>query len=467
VVLTLPLADTEPAPVGRVVEFRAVEGSAAQGHVMHRVVGVNRDGSLATAGDANAQLDSAPLERARVDGVAVMLVRWVGLPVYWARTGAFPPMALWMVATLVAVTVELLGCGALPRHREGRFRAPAAVLAALSVLFFATGPGGDASAAFTAREQSVGNRWSYPEANPATQLAFTKNPSNSTGGAAFSTQPVVTLLDAGGTATVDRERAVTLAVTGGTGTLTCSQNPVTTSHGIAGFQGCSVDKVGTYTLIATTASLPSSASVSFRVTVGPATRLAFSAAPAAGTTNTAFATQPAVRVLDAGGNLTGSTASVTLALGSTGAALTCTQNPKAAVAGVATFSGCAVDKAGTYSLVARSGSLAPATSSSFVVALPLLACTSTTWMAVYTWSPTPRVTTTYTLYVDGTKVPATGADGWNSQVQLTSKNVPVSKFPAGTASVEVRKVLDNGTEQVVGVGSVVLGPASSRTYACG
>ena len=52
---------------------------------------------------------------------------------------------------------------------------------------------------------------------------------------------------------------------------------------------------------------------------------------------------------DAGGNtVTTSTSSVTLALTTPGGAtLACTANPKAAVAGVATFAGCKIDKVGT------------------------------------------------------------------------------------------------------------------------
>jgi hypothetical protein len=177
-----------------------------------------------------------------------------------------------------------------------------------------------------------------------------------------------------------------------------------------------------------------------------------------------------VRILDAGGNLTTSTAQVTLSLTSSpaGTALSCAQNPTAAVAGVATFAGCSVNKSGTYTLTARASSTPDATSAAFTIsAPPALTCASTTWMATFSWSPTPYATTVYSLYVNGIKVQATGADGWNSYVQLTSNNVPASQFPAGTATVEVRKVATGGTEQVVGTGKVVLGTAGYRTYLCG
>ncbi|ALV42430.1 hypothetical protein AU252_15800 [Pseudarthrobacter sulfonivorans] len=73
-----------------------------------------------------------------------------------------------------------------------------------------------------------------------------------------------------------------------------------------------------------------------------------------------FATQPVVAVQDADGNtVTSSAAPITLSITTpAGAALTCTANPQNAVSGVATFTGCRVDKKGThYTLTAGSGSL--------------------------------------------------------------------------------------------------------------
>ncbi|HST32977.1 MAG TPA: hypothetical protein VLJ80_05595, partial [Solirubrobacteraceae bacterium] len=50
-----------------------------------------------------------------------------------------------------------------------------------------------------------------------------------------------------------------------------------------------------------------------------------------------------------------------------GATLTCTSNPLAASSGVASFAGCKIDKAGTYTLTAKDGSLTSATSSSLTI----------------------------------------------------------------------------------------------------
>src|SRR5207302_3063571 len=78
--------------------------------------------------------------------------------------------------------------------------------------------------------------------------------------------------------------------------------------------------------------------------------------------------------------------------------LTCTANPKAAVAGVDTFAACKIDKAGTgYTLTATSGSLTAATSNSFNVtvgAASQLAFTTQPGGGVHTavWAQQPKVT---------------------------------------------------------------------------
>jgi ABC-type Fe3+-hydroxamate transport system substrate-binding protein len=59
---------------------------------------------------------------------------------------------------------------------------------------------------------------------PATQLAFTQQPSNGAPGISFPTQPTVTIEDTlGSLVTTDSTTEVTIALTGpGAGMLTCS-----------------------------------------------------------------------------------------------------------------------------------------------------------------------------------------------------------------------------------------------------
>ena len=160
---------------------------------------------------------------------------------------------------------------------------------------------------------------------PPSQISFTQQPGNATGGTAFAAagQPQITVEDAGGNVvTSDTTSQITLAVTGGSATLTCATNPLTVTGGVASFAGCSVNTIGTYTLTATdvesTGTLTTT-SASFTISVGPPAQLVFTTSPGASTSGTAFPTQPVVAVEDAGGNIipngkTGATDNITIAV---------------------------------------------------------------------------------------------------------------------------------------------------------
>ena len=213
----------------------------------------------------------------------------------------------------------------------------------------------------------------------ATAMMYSAEPTSSTGGVAFPTQPAVTLWDGFGNQATNDASKVSLAITSGTGTagaaLSCTNNPQNVSGGVATFSGCSVDKVGTgYTLTASDGSIPSVASTAFDITAGPAAKLGFVQQPSASTVSqVAFATQPKVAVEDAGGNtVTTDTSSVSLAItsgtGPAGAVLACTNNTVSASAGVATFAGCKIDKAAAnYTLTATDGMLTAGVSNVFAI----------------------------------------------------------------------------------------------------
>jgi hypothetical protein len=142
---------------------------------------------------------------------------------------------------------------------------------------------------------------------------------------------------------------------GGGGTLSCTTNPKTATNGVATFAGCKITgKSGSYTLSAS--GLSTTTSAPFNITAGAATQLAFSTQPGGGANGAPWATQPAVSIEDASGNVTTGTSNITLTIATqpgTGASLTCTPNPTGASAGVATFAGCQiVGKAGSYTLSA-------------------------------------------------------------------------------------------------------------------
>lgn len=213
----------------------------------------------------------------------------------------------------------------------------------------------------------------------AAKLVFTTEPAFTTSPgaprAAFDTQPVVTVEDTGGN-TVSNTDDIKLTLTDGSGNaisnsgsaLGCTQATVTASGGVATFAGCDITTGGTYTLTATdTTETGLTAAVSSTLEVSGPAQLAFTGNSTYPTTETAGATwaaDPTVTVEDYQGNPV-STSGATVLLGlvntgtnkSNGAVLTCDQTNTGvtsvtAQSGVATFSGCTIDKAGTYELVA-------------------------------------------------------------------------------------------------------------------
>ena len=155
-------------------------------------------------------------------------------------------------------------------------------------------------------------------AGTASQLVFTTQPGGGANGAAWGTQPAVSVEDAGGNVVTNATNSITLAIgTNPGGTLACTTNPLDANTGMATFAGCKITgKAGTYTLTAAAAGLTGTTSNTFTITFGTATQIAFSTQPGGGANGAAFGTQPAVSVEDASGNVvTNATNSVTLAVG--------------------------------------------------------------------------------------------------------------------------------------------------------
>jgi hypothetical protein len=108
------------------------------------------------------------------------------------------------------------------------------------------------------------------------------------------------------------------------------------------------------------------------VIVAPgASKVVFTTQPTNSTGGVAFPAQPAVAIENSSGTvITTDTSAVSLALQTAGGAtLSCAANPRSAVAGVATFSACAINTPGTYQLVATDGSLTSATSVAFTISV--------------------------------------------------------------------------------------------------
>ena len=204
-----------------------------------------------------------------------------------------------------------------------------------------------------------------------TKLMFNPSPSNSTGGVAFPTQPVVEVRDANGYLVTNYSGNVTLTINSNpssgalAGTLV-----VPVSNGVATFSGVSIDKLGTgYTLQASSSALTVT-STPFDITLGTAAKLVFSSSPSNAPAGVAFPTQPKVAMEDAGGNLVTSfngTVTVSIAANPGGGTLSGTA-AMPATGGIATFVGLSIDKAGAgYTLQASAGTLT-GTSAGFDIA---------------------------------------------------------------------------------------------------
>ena len=204
-------------------------------------------------------------------------------------------------------------------------------------------------------------------------MVYAQQPTATVAGVAISPAVTVTVQDAGGNTVTSSAATVTIAIgtNPGAGTLsgTVSVNAVS---GVATFNTLSINKVGTgYTLTAASTGLTSATSTTFNITVAAAAQLAFTQQPGGGTGGVTWTTQPKITVQDAFGNtVTTSNAAITLAIttgtGTSGATLTCTTNPVTAVAGIATYTGCKIDKTGaSYTLTATTTTLTPATSTTF------------------------------------------------------------------------------------------------------
>ncbi|MBK8070287.1 MAG: S8 family serine peptidase [Rhodanobacteraceae bacterium] len=218
-----------------------------------------------------------------------------------------------------------------------------------------------------------------PTAGPPAQLAIGTQPGNTAAGAAITPAITVNILDAAGVQTTSNAD-VTLAIgtNPGSGTL-AGTTTVAAVNGVATFSNLSIDKAGTgYTLAASSVGLTGDTSDPFNITAAAASQLAFLQQPSNGVPGAVIAPPVSVRILDAFGNQTASTASVDIALGANPGAGTLGGTASvAAVAGVASFPNLSIDNAGNgYTLTAASAGLAGATSSAFNINCPATVVTN-------------------------------------------------------------------------------------------
>jgi hypothetical protein len=213
----------------------------------------------------------------------------------------------------------------------------------------------------------------------AAQLAFTPSiPGPGTAGEAIPNLAVSVEDSFGNVVSSQNTGTVSISIKSGPqASFSSGTTAAGVSKGVASFTNLVLDTTGSYTLTATPSSISGVTSPvnSGALTIGPAAaaKLVFTIEPSgAATRGSAFVPQPTVTVQDRFGNgVTSDSSSVTLTLSNpekvSGASLTCATNPLTASAGVAAFSGCKINKDGTFSLHAADGALTAADSTSIKV----------------------------------------------------------------------------------------------------
>jgi hypothetical protein len=204
---------------------------------------------------------------------------------------------------------------------------------------------------------------------PATKLAISQQPVNGLVGTPLTV--VVTAQDASGNTATSFTGPVSIAFGANAASATLGgTTTVNAVGGVATFGGLTVSKIGSaFTLVASSGTLASATTSAFDVVAGTASQLTFTTQPGNIVAGANFSPDVSVTVRDAQGNVaTGFTGSVTLAFATSPSGAAFIGTPTAnAVAGVATFSGLSVNRAGAYQLSATSANLATATSASFNV----------------------------------------------------------------------------------------------------
>ncbi len=203
-----------------------------------------------------------------------------------------------------------------------------------------------------------------------TQLAFTVQPSDGVAGAALAPPVQVEVRDARGNRVKTSTSTVSLAFATNPGAATLGGTFAAAAvDGVASFAGLTVDRAASgYSLQATSGTLTGATSALFTVAAGAPASIAFWVQPSNTGSQTPIGPAVEVALYDALGNLSSSSAAITLTLQTAppGATLggTTTRN---AVGGIARFSDLQVDLMGQYTLQATASALS-VTSAGFSVA---------------------------------------------------------------------------------------------------
>jgi hypothetical protein len=201
----------------------------------------------------------------------------------------------------------------------------------------------------------------------ADHLLFNQQPTNTTAGQAIAPAVTVQIVDQFNNV-VNSSASVSVAI--GTNPNSGTLSGTTTqsaSAGVASFNDLSIDQAGSgYTLFASSTGLTVT-SMGFNITATAADHLLFLQQPTDTVAGTTISPAVTVQIVDQFGNLTNSSANVSLAIGTNPSSGTLSgTTTKAASSGVATFGDLSINKASIgYTLMASSSGLTGTTSMGF------------------------------------------------------------------------------------------------------
>jgi hypothetical protein len=264
---------------------------------------------------------------------------------------------------------------------------------------------------------------------PGVKLGFVVQPTNTPAGSIIVPGPKVAVQDVNGNTVGGITGTITIALgSNPAGGILSGTTTVNINAGTGSFANLSIDRAGTYTLVATSTGYTSATSATFTITTAATLHLAFVVQPSA-TTAGQFISPPVQVAVQNASNVTqtGFTGPVTIGItsgtGANGATLAGTTTVNA-VSGVATFSNLSITKAGTgFKFSASATGIAGATSASFVIN-PDVA-------VLLHFAQQPTTTTVNTIIAPAVTVDA--RDQYNNVVKAFTANVTIA-IAAGTGA---------------------------------
>jgi hypothetical protein len=293
-----------------------------------------------------------------------------------------------------------------------------------------------------------------------TKVVSVRTPVGTASGAAFSTQPRVSLQDLGNNVVVsDSSTVVTATVSAGASLV--GTRTATAVNGVATFDNLGITgTAGTAYTITYSATFGGNAltvaTQSVTPTVGAATQISITTQPVGATAGALLANQPVVKVLDSGNNVvTGSSASISVS--ASGGTLTGT-SPITASSGVATFTN--LTFAGTantnYTLTFASSGFTSQTSNDFSVGVG-----AATKLVLTTSAATAKYGQAFTTQ------PVVQVQDAGSNVVTTSSAIVTASLSSGTVVGTGNATSSSGVATFSGLG-ITGSPASyTITYSSG